>query len=83
MSVKMEKKGSTIYVWKGSKYTSAAVSISYIVIKKNLKISRTNTSLFKDFSGIHFMWNISLIPYNSHKNKPSWKYIHLLKTSLD
>ena len=34
MSVKMEKKGSTIYVWKGSKYTSAAVSISYIVIKK-------------------------------------------------
>ena len=44
------QKISIIYVWKGSKYTSAAVSISCIVIKKNVKISHTNTNLFKDFS---------------------------------
>ena len=46
------KKSSNIYVGKGSKYISAAVSISCILIKKkkNVKISDTNTNLFKDFS---------------------------------
>ena len=39
-----------MYVGKGSKYISAAVSISCIVIKKNVKISHTNTNLFKEFS---------------------------------
>ena len=43
-------KSSNMYVGKGSKYISAAVSISCIVIKKNVKISRTNTNLFKEFS---------------------------------
>ena len=35
------------------------------------------------FQWKHFAWNISLIPYNSLKNKPIWKYIHLRKTSLN
>ena len=35
----------------GSRYTSVAVSISCIVIKKHMKIKHTNTNLFKDFSG--------------------------------
>ena len=37
------QKSSNIYVRKGCKYTSAAVSVSCIVIKKNLQISHTNT----------------------------------------
>ena len=63
------KKLSIIYVWKDSKCTSAAVSISCIVIKKDVKIKHINANLFKDFSGNTLTWNISLIfiPYNSHK----------------
>ena len=127
------QKCSNIYVGKGCKYTSAAVSVSCIVIKKNLQISHTNTDAvarrcsvkkvfleisqnsqenictrvsvlikvfscefceiskntfsnrtpfltehlwwlllpipfcLKIFQQIHFTWNISLIPYNSHK----------------
>ena len=67
MPVKMEpfflrrwlflQKSSNIYVGKGSKYTSAAVSISCIVIK-NVKISHTNTNLFNDFSGNTLYVNI-------------------------
>ena len=49
---------------------------------KNVKISHTNIDLFKHFAANTLSWNISLIPYNSHKNKPIWKYIHL-KTSSD
>ena len=45
------QKISITYVWKGSKCTSAAVSISCIVIKKNVKIKLINADLFKDFSG--------------------------------
>ena len=51
------QKSSNIYVGKGSKYTSAAVSISCIVIK-NVKISHTNTNLFNDFSGNTLYVNI-------------------------
>ena len=63
------QKISIINVWKGSKFTSAAVSISCIVIKKNAKIKYINTNLLKDLSGNTLAWNISLIltPYNSHK----------------
>ena len=127
------QKSSNIYVGKGCKYTSAAVSASCIVIKKNLQISHTSTDAVarrcsvkkvfleisqnsqenictrvsvliklqacnrcfpvnfvkflrtpsltehlwwlllpipfcsKIFQQIHFTWNISLIPYNSHK----------------
>ena len=63
------RKISIINVWKGSKCTSAAVSISCIVIKKYVKIKYINTSLFKDLLGNTLAWNISLIltPYNSHK----------------
>ena len=43
----------------------------------------TNTNLFKDFSANAFKLNISMIPYNSHKNKPIWNHIHLLKASLE
>ena len=66
------QKISIIYVWKSFKYSSAAVSISCIVIKKHVKIKHTNTiNLFNDFSGNTPRWNISLIliPYNSHKKK--------------
>ena len=42
---------------------STAVSISCIVIRKDLKIKHTNTNLFKDFSGE----SLILISYNSCK----------------
>ena len=65
------KKISIIYVWKGSKGTSAAVSIWCIVIKKNVKIKHINANKFKDFSGNTLTWKISLvlIPYNSQKSQ--------------
>ena len=38
-------------------------------LKKTVKISHTNTNLFKDSSANILAWNISLIPYNSHENQ--------------
>ena len=45
------QKISIIYVWKCSKCTSASVSISCMVIKKNVKIKHINTNLLKGLSG--------------------------------
>ena len=60
--------------------TTAAVSISCIVIKKNVKIKHINTNLFKDLPGNTLTWNISLMltPYSSHK-KLSFKIYWLTK----
>ena len=73
------QKSTSIYVWKCSKYTSEAVSISCIAIKKNMKISYTNTYLFKDFSAniATLKWSITLIPYSL---QPSQKRTNLNKT---
>lgn len=51
-----------IELCKGSKYVSTAVSLSCIVIKKNMRISYTNNNLFQDFSANFLTWNIYLIP---------------------
>ena len=60
--------------------TTAAVSISCIVIKKNVKVKHINTNLFKDLPGNTLTWNISLMltTYSSHK-KLSFKIYWLTK----
>ena len=81
----LSQKISIIYVWKSAKYTSVAVTISCIVIKKHVKIKHTNTNPFKDFSRNTLPWNISLIliPYNSlTKKKSSYFKIHSLTKNL-
>ena len=78
------QKISIIYVWKGSKSTSEAVSISCIVIKKMWRWSISITICSKIYQGIHlyetysWFWFLTILT----KNLVS-KYINLPKTSLD